>query len=550
MIKVKSKKHVMVLGLAIFNLISTTQLVHAADPILSAEMELNSEQPKVCAAVRGNGERILAHFHALAGYVEHWGPVDTMAGSSSGTITAFIYESIRQNPLVNRCEGRTCTKDEANLRMSLLLKSTAGILEVIRRQPIGQELLYWLNFGKSLSLGNGNSSDDSLKSIPPIVLGIVIKLVLDSKYIISLIDSSYREWIETESPKDIQQKRQEQTLASINFLIDPVFPSDIFFRRAVLNYEEIVRNVGFFGNFYAGYDEAAVFMKDFVDHCAQKALGKTWDALSENSDCQERFVTSYEKWFAALSDNPKQRLDEEIGALYPSIGVSGYIDNEEVLENYRRQNVVFQNGKKPKWDLNESDLKIGYWRSSSLDGRTPAPIDEEDEIGELTSSKWQAYRNLGRMNWRNVITLSASEPGGATLRWFPDQKSLSLGGWVDPVPVKLLKDVGCDKVIYFTREGDRSMYPPEIIKALGFSETMATQWFDQKDPQSAVVQSMKMADAYWCTQWDSFGVNKIAEMLEDAYHSPIVSIDPVFTAKVPLANVLPQGPSGCLLHKE
>src|SRR5512141_842017 len=62
-----------------------------------------SDAPKLCAAVRGNGESILTHFASLSRIVEHYGVVDGMAGGSSGSITTFTYESILKNPAMQRC---------------------------------------------------------------------------------------------------------------------------------------------------------------------------------------------------------------------------------------------------------------------------------------------------------------------------------------------------------------------------------------------------------------------------------------------------------------
>ncbi len=72
--------------------------------------------PRLCAAVRGNGQSILTHFASLSQIVGHYGVVDGMAGGSSGSITTFVYESMLKNPVMKR--------DPA--RLALALKSTEG----------------------------------------------------------------------------------------------------------------------------------------------------------------------------------------------------------------------------------------------------------------------------------------------------------------------------------------------------------------------------------------------------------------------------------------
>src|SRR5574338_1035238 len=65
---------------------------------------------RVCAAVRGNGQLIFAHFASLARITEHYGPLWGSAGGSSGSITQFLLESIQMNPAVASCGEYECTR--------------------------------------------------------------------------------------------------------------------------------------------------------------------------------------------------------------------------------------------------------------------------------------------------------------------------------------------------------------------------------------------------------------------------------------------------------
>ena len=68
-----------------------------------------TEDFDLCFGVRGNGPRLFAHFPALARAVEEFGIPSAYVGSSSATITGFLFESILENPLIKDCDGRCCS---------------------------------------------------------------------------------------------------------------------------------------------------------------------------------------------------------------------------------------------------------------------------------------------------------------------------------------------------------------------------------------------------------------------------------------------------------
>src|SRR4051812_44904114 len=81
---------------------------------------------KLCAGIRGNGQAMLTHFASLARIVEHYGVVDGLAGSSSTSITMFLYTNMHRNSEVWSCGERPCSYRESTARLALLLKSLQG----------------------------------------------------------------------------------------------------------------------------------------------------------------------------------------------------------------------------------------------------------------------------------------------------------------------------------------------------------------------------------------------------------------------------------------
>ena len=99
--------------------------------------------PDRCVAIRGNGELIPAHWSAMGRLLEEEGLFDGGAGGSSASVTLFLYESILLNPQLRTCAGgsRACSDSEAAIRASLLMKSLAAYLDVVKNDDDFQALI-------------------------------------------------------------------------------------------------------------------------------------------------------------------------------------------------------------------------------------------------------------------------------------------------------------------------------------------------------------------------------------------------------------------------
>ncbi|MGZ3745651.1 MAG: hypothetical protein ACXVBQ_17435, partial [Pseudobdellovibrionaceae bacterium] len=95
---------------------------------MSAAMSLagSGAYANYCAAIRGNGELMPAHWGAMSSLVEDQGLPSAMAGGSSASITMFLLESLSQNPLA-----------KTNSEKALLIKSFQGYLEALAQTPEG-----------------------------------------------------------------------------------------------------------------------------------------------------------------------------------------------------------------------------------------------------------------------------------------------------------------------------------------------------------------------------------------------------------------------------
>ncbi len=94
----------------------------------------------------------------------------------------------------------------------------------------------------------------------------------------------------------------------------------------------------------------------------------------------------------------------------------------------------------------------------------------------------------------------------------------------------VLKDMGCDKVIYVQRQGAESQFAVEIAKQLGMSNEQAEQLYDLKKDFS-FKRSFDNVDATWCTNWNAFNAfaGQITDLVVDAYSkAEVVTNDPWF----------------------
>ncbi|MFM8314756.1 MAG: hypothetical protein ACKOA8_10760, partial [Deltaproteobacteria bacterium] len=99
------------------------------------------EKPKLCAALRGNGDKVLAHLSAMAGMVERIGVIDGIAGSSSSTVSMFLYESALMNPLIWDCGGVPCEDAVVRSRLAFSLKMGDVVVKGFLNNPLVKSLL-------------------------------------------------------------------------------------------------------------------------------------------------------------------------------------------------------------------------------------------------------------------------------------------------------------------------------------------------------------------------------------------------------------------------
>lgn len=493
---------------------------------------------KVCAAVRGNGQLIPAHFGALARLVEHYGPVYAVAGGSSGSITSFFLDSIQMNPAVTSCAEGRCDSAAESARIALALKSFQGYIEylsqsdealaiqaalpiVARIQAEGiEDLLASDPAAAQAALANILEQEDLVRLVNPELIGLVQSSPNPEFHIQDVIDST---------------KRFGQFSAD-----DP----KILLRPGLISFAEVSRRLGIPASFYAGYEPAnGEGYSAFLDACAENSVGKPWSEIREmaagDTTCGMLFYGLMGEFHQrSAAGDFASRLDDNVGDFMPALISTSVLIGDAVGELTRAQAAYAAGESNVTLDVDFNDVRFGYW------GPREAMSVIENTTTDRADLKSMMALGLGEASWRTVLGYSPAEPGLA--RALPiDATTVSAGGWSDLHPVLVLKDIGCDKVVYVTRTDAESGFATGVAGLLGMTPTDQSDLYDLTNPESSFSQSLREADAVLCTNWNQIEATQIEALISDAYNAPLQSTDAFFSGKGHTNVVADSGKLGC-----
>lgn len=474
---------------------------------------------KLCAGVRGNGQKIPAHFAGLARVVEHYGPLHAISGGSSGSITSFLTESMHMNPLIDDCGGEDCTNAQERARLGLLLKSFQGYIEflgqtdeavaiqavlpiVARVQEAGLETVLQEDpEGATAALLNVLEQDDIRELVNPELLGLL-----------------------RNSPNP-EYHAQDIIGAIQGFGSFSADDPKILVRPGPLSFAAVADDLGTAGSFYAGYSDAfpTARFDAWLSNCAEAGAGKTWTEVralpAGESTCGVEFYTMLGEYRAAFeASGEPSRVDDLVGGYMPALVSTSVITGDGIAAWQSAMDQYF-GGEDPTLDVSFDDVRFGYWGD-------PESLEALDK-SERTDLKSQKALGLPQATWREALSLSPAEPGLARALEI-DDAHVSAGGWSDLSPVLVLKEIGCDKVVYVTRTDGPANFARGVASLLGMGAAEDAAIFDVEDPNSSLSQSIAEADAVLCTNWNNLSDLDFEGVGADAYNAELVSTDDYF----------------------
>lgn len=574
-----------------------TDFLNQQDKLVSKSNSafFSPEKPKLCAALRGNGDKVSAHLASLAGVVERFGVIDGVSGSSSSAISLFFYESALINPVVWNCGGSSCDEQTVRARLSYYLKMGEVVVKGFLNSPMVKQALDTENPSNSAEAKQG---EDFLKyGFHPKTRGLFKRLKkriihrfawrIMSKKFYQFTAMSGAEFINRDLLGEVEdylidlpaQKRWE-IMRAINALDFNNSDVSILFREGVIDFPRLYRKVGIVADFFAGRGSAypkAKMEQILNSKCVAEAFGKSWSEFVSTpfgKSCEAAVGGLMKNYFSVYRNSApiaNTRLNDPIGgALKSIVPVSVIVQGgvEKVKKAFREYKLLYETNRPDpapgqfesaykawtdrtaqiKFDLDfENELLYGYWgRYSDLKKVTGSWVPT-DEI------KSQKFTPLGTMAWIDVLLASPVEPGLSNiipLKDTPDHRAAGVsgfmaGGWVDLHPTQVARFMDCEKIIYITREWpEDNEFAEGLVKFFRIPEEKRKAIYDIANPNSSFNQSLKEADAIWCTDWGKFKMFDLAAMTTQSFHSPVYSKlgdDPIFSRATPVLQTYKPG---------
>jgi len=490
-----------------------------------------------CAAIRGNGELMPAHWGAMSSIVEEQGMPSAMAGGSSASITLFLLESLSLNKIA-----------QTNSERALLIKSFQGYLEALSQTPEGkaiQALLADKDAFKSL-LALASRFDQAL--LNPLTKKLAAKhlanlqTLLQSKDLREIVNPEFVLYVQR--TLILAQKGDDSTQAILNYRVgqiqvaltnfgkfDSTTDKTLFVRPGLIDFVKIATTFGQMGDFYAGYNNDSPVgkrieqsLRDFLKLCTPNSQNLSWRELNEQRpQCRQLLGRAVLMYRESNTGGGKSRINESVGAHIPTLPTTSVLTGAAV-DQFTKYFIEYQTNTDANFgdfSINPTDLRFGYWG----DARSLQKVEAQFKTGAeyLQDAKSQKFLSLGQSPWLKVLSTSPAEPGLARITAL-SRTQLSAGGWSDLHPVMVLKALGCDNIIYVTRKGEESRFAQGIFRRLTkANEQTMSQFYSMTNPQSSILRSQKNATKIKCTDWNNFeAMTNLNGLIEESMRAPLI----------------------------
>ncbi len=506
-----------------FCLICIFSITSISKPALSAPY---------CAALQGNGDGIFGHFHSLARMVEEFGPVDALAGSSSATITMFLYESMFINPAITAVNQDS--KEQA-LRLSLFLKSLVGFYQ--HNLP-NNESIALQNFSNIQEL----LEPDNIESVESHIVNLIEVLGI-------LYNPRFGELLWQSPNLNYHLKDLYESYSKGPWNMDS---PKIFLRPFPIDFNGVATIVGWIGNFYAarGYNQDS--WDTWIKSCGplERFKDKSWGEIAylnyspenkknfTNTNSEANELTTCGKGFQSLladydknsNKNDKRitsRIDEPVGKYLRTLPITGLLVESGAIkmEEAMRQHWAAIKNIDLAIDF-EKEFKVGFFGRTSDLNTISSSVQYNLMNGSLNNIKAEKFTALPGYTWRMAMRTSPAEPTIAEAKIIIPHKLVSVGGWVDPQPATLLKHAGCKNIIFITGELESTDFLDSLNNLIGgksYNERLTSHKPIEGFGPSAMMEGLLDANAVWCTDWHHHrgtDLKSVYDMSEISYRAP------------------------------
>ncbi len=535
-------------------------------------LSIGNSYAEYCAAIRGNGDAMPAHWGAFSTIVQEKGFPTAMAGGSSASITMFLIESLSLN-----------TTLQTNTEKSLMVKSFQGYLEALTQTSEGRALSALLadqaaikellSAAEALSLETMNSDllQKHLGSIQVLLESDDFKGLINPEFLrytketVALVERlKLNPNTRLEAQARYRQSQIKETIQNFG-KFNAESDTSLFFRPGLLDFGGLAKVIGQMADFYTGRplknERAGTSVRQdmlqFLGLCTPNSEGKSWRQINDETPaCRQllgRAVLTYREARAAEGDS-HSRIYEPIGAHLATFPTTSVIVGDAV-QKYQEQKAQFSLATESDFGsdflIDQSELRFGYWgKQENL-----KQISEQFKTNLIyqNDAKSQKFLSLGDAPWLQALSTSPAEPGLASILTL-DSGKLSAGGWSDLHPTLILQAHGCQNIIYISRKGGESFFAHGVIKKLtdisGFEWAQyeglsaderyrlnaegqihdvgvnASDWsklYNMANPQSSIRRSMRAASKVVCTDWDRQNSRvDMSAMIEEAMNAAVI----------------------------
>ena len=295
--------------------------------------------PKTCYGFRGNGSSVFSTIGGISRLLDQYPAPDALFGTSSGSVAAFLTESvlIPSNEVYSiGSDGTPLAKEAINERRSFMLKSFPLLVDGLfsPRTQLGKEITISSEIYSLLSklqgfLPHREKSEDGILSHAYVktTLGGVALLGLrnNTKELHKLISPEFYRVLgldEEPANPELIDKIIENLLAFQGLAENPEFRRQNLMYPGIINFDYIFYLMGHIADWYAGYGNSypTERMRSLLDRCADGSRGLWWNEIEDRSSCSQEYFNlflAYVNPRLAAGVQPK-RLHQAIGSHIPA----------------------------------------------------------------------------------------------------------------------------------------------------------------------------------------------------------------------------------------
>jgi hypothetical protein len=307
---------------------------------------IDGSGPTMCVALRGNGDRIPAHFAAMARIFETQGLISGMAGGSSAAFTALLIEGVQKNTAV-RCDR--CTPEQMGERAALLMKSLFGYMDTLSQTEdflAAQTYVALLNEIEQSGMQPGLSQGTEEAAAQ-------LRALLERDRFRALVNPEVFQLLR-QSPNEAFHAADlyQGIKAAAEFV-----PTDqnVLVRPGLLNFDGLAEQFGRASDFYVETD-----FERFLDACADFAVGKTWPEIvnqpTAQGSCGALFNAPLQQYLQRKT--PSSQLDRPVGEFMHTIIATSVLEGEAV-SLWRDANTAYKQAQPIEQPYDFSDVRFG-----------------------------------------------------------------------------------------------------------------------------------------------------------------------------------------------